>query len=262
MMQAGAAVVQYIELVIFAGCFFTSVKLLHNGLYRKYRALVGYLVFRFFHTGALLFAFHSFRSAAYLWFWTLTEPVTWLFHVLMVLELYSLILARHRGLYTLGRWVLYGGVTLAVLISGLSLLPQLSGGQVQYSRVMPYYLAVERGVDFSLLIFLLLILLWLTRYPVPLTRNVLVHSLAYSILFLSNTAGVLGRVIFGLNFSNSASTFILGVGAACILMWLIFLTPKGEEIHVNLPIFGPEHEERILTQLEALNKTLLRASRD
>lgn len=128
--------------------------------------------------------------------------------------------------------------------------------------MLSYYYAIERGIDFSLLLFLLLILLWLTQYPVPLSRNVVVHSFAYSILFLSNTAGLLARVILGFHVSPYVSTFFLGIGAACILIWLVFLTPKGEQVRVSFPSLGPEHEKRILDQLEALNKTLLKVSRD
>jgi len=261
-MQASAAIIRYLEFLILGACLLTSGKLIYNGLYRRYRALFAYLVFRIFYTGALLFAFKDTRSAAYLWFFTLTEPAIWLFYVLVVIELYSLVLERHRGLYTLGRWVLYGGLSISLLISGLALVPELSGGARQASRLIPYYLAIERGVDFSLLIFLLVILLWLTQYPVPLSRNVLVHSMVYTILFLSNTAGLLIRVILGYNLSTPVTTFALGIGAVCILMWLIFLTPKGEEVRVSLPSFGPEHEKRILSQLEALNKTLLKVSRE
>jgi len=142
------------------------------------------------------------------------------------------------------------------------LIPKLNGGMPQASKVMGYYIAIERGVDFALLIFLLLILLWLTQYPVPLSRNVVIHSLAYSILFLSSTAGLFVRAVSGIQVSSSVSTFFLGIGTACILIWLVFLTPKGEEVRVSLPIFGPEQEERILEHLEALNNTLLKVSRN
>lgn len=262
MMQASAAIVRFLEFLILAACVLTSIKLTYNGLYRRYRALFAYLVFRSGYTAALLFAFGNTQSASYLWFFILTEPAIWIFYVLVVIELYSLVLERHRGLYTLGRWVLYGGLSVSLLISGLALLPELGGGTSQRSRVIPYYVAIERGVDFSLLIFLLLILLWLTRYPVPLGRNVLVHSVAYTFLFLSNTAGLLARVIFGFTLARPVNTLFLGIGAVCILIWLIFLTPKGEEVRVNLPNFGPEHEKRILSQLEALNKTLLKVSKE
>jgi hypothetical protein len=261
-MQSSAALIRLLEFLILAACLLTSIKLTYNGLYRRYRALFAYLIFRFFYTGALLFGFRSTQSTSYLWFFTLTEPAIWIFYVLVVIELYSLVLEKHRGLYTLGRWVLYGGLSLSLFISGLALLPELSGGAPQRSRILPYYMAIERGVDFSLLIFLFLILLWLTRYPVPLSRNVLVHSVAYTFLFLSNTAGLLVRVILGFTLTGPVSTLFLGIGAVCILIWLIFLTPRGEEVRVNLPNFGPEHEKRILSQLEALNKTLLKVSRE
>jgi|SRR5579859_958516 len=261
-MQASASIVQILEFVILGGCVLTSVKLLLSGLFRRYKALFAYLVFRSLYTCALLFIYTDTRSAAYQRFWLATEPAIWIFYALVVIELYSLVLERYRGLYTLGRWVLYGGLAVSLLISGLALLPELSGGAPQSSRLIPFYIAIERGVDFSLLIFLLVILLWLTQYPVPLSRNVLVHSLAYTILFLSNTAGLLVRVILGFNLSGPVNTFFLGIGAVCILMWLIFLTPNGEEVRVSLPSFGPEHEKRILNQLEALNKTLLKVSRE
>ena len=152
-------------------------------------------------------------------------------------------------------------MSLSVLISGLALLPQIQSGRAQRSAILLYYYAIERGVDFSLLIFLLFILFWLTRYPVPLSRNVLVHSVVYSTLFLSNTLGLLTRVFFGFQLSRSVSTFMMGVFAACTLVWLVFLNPKGEEVRLSVPRFGPEQEQRILSQLEALNSTLLKVSR-
>jgi hypothetical protein len=261
-MDPGAALVKFLELVIVAGCAVTGVKLFLNGLFRRYRALTSYLVFRAFVTGTALLFFDKSSSPEYMKFWILTEPIIWVFYVLNVIELYSLVLEKHRGLYTLGRWFLYAGLSISVVISGLALLPKLNGGTAQVSKVMGYYIAIERGVDFALLIFLLLILLWLTQYPVPLSRNVVIHSLAYSILFLSSSAGLFVRAVFGIQVSTSVSTFFLGIGTACILIWLVFLTPKGEEVRVSLPIFGPEQEQRILSHLEALNNTLLKVSRN
>lgn len=261
-MGPGAALVTTIlESVVLIACGLTVGKLWVTDLHRRYRALFSYLVFRFFYTAALLFAFKSSVSQGYFRFFIFTEPIIWLFYVLIVIELYTLVLEKHRGLYTLGRWALYVGLSLSVLISGLTLLPKLEGGESQTAPLLSYYYAIERGVDFSLLIFLVLILLWLTRYPVPLSRNVIVHSLVYFILFLSSTIGLLARVIFGLELNNALNSFFMGVGAACILIWLFFLTPKGEQVRVSVAVLGPEHEQRILDQLDALNKTLLKASR-
>lgn len=254
-------IINILQLLIAGGCALTGIKFLFTGLFRRYPTLFAYLFFHAIYSAAIVLWFGNPSSNGYLKFWVLTEPLIWIFYVVMVLELYSLVLERFRGLSTLGRWFLYAGVAVSILISGLALLPHIEMGRAQRSVIMGYYLAIERGVDFSLLIFLIFLLIWLTRYPVPLSRNVVVHSIVYSAVFLSNTLGYFTRVIFGTDLSLAASTFMLGVFATCIFIWLFFMTSKGEEVQVSIPHFGPEHEERILNQLDALNATLLKVSR-
>jgi hypothetical protein len=261
-MASSATIVRGLELLALAACGLTGIKLGLTGLYRRYRALLAFLCLRFSALTVILFWFHDdLGSGAYQKFWVVYTPVTWIVNILVVLELYSLVLEKHKGLSTLGRWVQYAGLTISILISGLTLLPQIQSGATQQSNILNYYYAIERGINLSLVVFLLFILFWLTRYPVPLSRNVLVHSVVYSTLFLSNTLGMLARVFFGFQLSRSVSTFMLGVFAACTLVWLVFLNPKGEEVRVSVPRFGPEQEQRILSQLEALNSTLLKVSR-
>jgi NADH:ubiquinone oxidoreductase subunit K len=125
---------------------------------------------------------------------------------------------------------------------------------------MGYVLATERGVDSSLAIFVLLILFFLSRYPVPLSRNVVVHSVVFSLFFLSNTLAVLLRSVFGLHVSGEISLFMMGISSACVVAWLVLLNAKGERMRVSTRQFGRGDEERILLQLDSLNDTLLRAS--
>jgi hypothetical protein len=262
-MASSATFVHGLELLGLVACGLTAIKLGLTGLYRRYRALLASLCLRFLGLTLVLFWFRdNLSSGAYQKFWIVYTPLTWIVNILVVLELYSLVLEKHKGLSTLGRWVQYAGLTISILISGLTLLPQIQSVDARpQSVIVGYYYAIERGIDLSLVVFLLFILLWLTRYPVPLSRNVLVHSVVYSMLFLSNTLSLLARVFFGLQLSRSVSTFMLGIFAACTLVWLIFLNPKGEEVRVSVPRFGPEQEQRILSQLEALNSTLLKVSR-
>jgi hypothetical protein len=56
-------------------------------------------------------------------------------------------------------------------------------------------------------------------------------------------------------------TALMGVASACAFGFFIFLSPQGEEVQVNLPAYGPESEKRLLLHLDALNRTLLKASR-
>ena len=259
--MSSAVLIKGLELVIMAACALASFKLLRTGLYRRYLALSGYLIFSFLFYLLVLFWFSDLRSAGYQKFYIITQPLALVFHILVVRELYTLVLEKFKGLATLGRWFQYAGLTISLLISGLTLLPRMRSGVAQRSVLLGYYYGIERGVDFALLVFLLLLLVWLSRYPVPLSRNLLIHSMVYSTLFLSGSVGLFARVFFGFQLSRSVSTLMLGVFAACVLTWLICLSERGEEVRLSVPRFGPEEEKRILNQLEALNSTLLRISR-
>ena len=130
----------------------------------------------------------------------------------------------------------------------------------QRTRIMGYVYATERGVDFSLAIFILLILFFLTRYPVPLSRNVVVHAVVFSLFFLSNTFGLLLHSVFGLHLKNEIDMLFMGTSSACMVAWLVLLNAKGEEVRLRTLQFGRGDEQRILLQLDSLNDILLRAS--
>jgi len=210
---------------------------------------------------AILFFQQNYTSGTYKRFWEITQPLTWLFSVLVVLELYTLILERHKGLATFGRWIQYAGLSISTLVSVLVMLPRIQAGTRPANEVVLFYYTIERGVDCGMLVFLLLILVWLTQYPVPLSRNVVVHSFVYSALFLSNTLGMFAQLFFGYELSPVLTQALQATLVLCLVAWFAFLTPKGEEIRVSVPHFSAEHEERVLEQLEALNRTLLQISR-
>jgi hypothetical protein len=60
---------------------------------------------------------------------------------------------------------------------------------------------------------------------------------------------------------DAVNTFLGGIDSACVIVWWIGLTAKGEEAHVHLPSLGPDAEEKVMQQLNSLNATLLKASR-
>ena len=259
-MSSGARVFLYLELLLAISCGAASLKLFATGLFRRYRSLSAYLVFYFLYTIGLLIV-GDVRSPLYMKYWVISEPLLWLFYVLTILELYSLVLEKHPGLYTLGKWFLYTGLFVSILISGLTLLPHLEFGRIQRSAILSYFYPIERGLDFSLLVFLLFILILLTRYPVPLSRNVVIHSITYSVFFFSNALAMFARVVFGLALSRTVSTFALGVSTVCSMIWFFLLTPGGEHALVRIPWIGPQHEGQILSHLDSLNAAMLKISR-
>ena len=255
----GSALVNSLIILSAAGSLATAAKLFWTGLFRRYSFFFVYLLFRL--VSSFIPFLLDFRSKLYLRVFLVEEPISWILFVLMVLELYRLILERHRGLYTLGRWAMYFAMVVSILVSILSLLPKIRPSMGSEDRLLGYTIAAERGIYLSLATFLVLILLFLTRYPVPLSRNVIVHAAVFSLYFISNTLIFLARALFGLRFNETASAFLLAISVLCVYAWLLMLSPHGEEVRVQLPHLGPEHEERILRQLDAINATVLRVSR-
>jgi hypothetical protein len=251
---------QGIQVLIPTSCWLASVKLWRTGLAGRYRALLGFLLVIASDSTLILFFFKDFSSASYRLYWEIFQPLTWVFSVWVVLELYALILERHKGLATLGRWVQYAGFALSLVVSVATMLPRINAGRG--SALLRYYYAMERGVDCGMLVFLLVMLLWLTRYPVPLSRNLILHSVAYSVLFFSNSLGLFARAFLGAQLSQPVTVALNGTFFVCVLSWLFFLNPKGEEVRVTVPRFSPEHEQQVLSRLETLNSALLRISRN
>jgi hypothetical protein len=200
-------------------------------------------------------------SNLYFYVFYYSEPIIILFYILVVVELYSLVLERYKGLYTLGRWAMYGAVVIASTISLVSLLPKIAPATPEPSKRLMYEYAAERGVDFALVIFILLIVWFLSRYPVPLSQNVVVHTAIYSVFFLSNTLVLLVRTLFGYQSGDAVNLILSAISAVCVMAWWLLLSAKGEEVRIHEPQLRPESEERILQQLDLLNATLLKVSR-
>jgi len=255
--MSSIALVSFLELVSVLGCALTSLKLFRSGLYRRYRVFFAYFVYRV----PFLICFLSLntKSNIYFYFWMITLPLSWLFYVLVVRELCFVVLEDYKGLYTLGRWAMYVGVSVSVVMSILSLIPKIS--PAQRSRILPYMAAADRGVTFALAIFLILMLFLLSRYPVPLSRNVVVHAALFATFFFSNTLSTLLRV-FGVRLYTAIDSGLMVVSSACALAWFFWLTPQGERVPARFPQLGAHDEKRIMAQLEALNRTLLKASRN
>jgi hypothetical protein len=238
-------------------------------LYRRYRVFFAYFVFRVpYMTGFLILArakgppgHAGVNSDAYFRLFFYSEPLLMVFYILVVVELYGLVLEQYKGLYTLGRWAMYAAVAIAVIVSVLTFLPKIAPTIPEPSKHLMYEMAVERGVDLSLVIFILLIVLFLSRYPIPLSRNVVVHTVIYAVFFLSDTLVLLLRTVVGKRMNSTASLCLTILTSACTLAWWLLLSAKGEEVQVNAPQLAPGSEARILQQLDSLNATLLKVAR-
>jgi hypothetical protein len=234
-----------------------ALRLYQLNLNRVYRFFFAYLVFATIRS--LILLPFNLRSGAYGLIYLATLPILWIFYVLIVLELYSLVLQNYSGIYSLGRWILYGALFFSVVVSILTLIP--SWGKEPY-RLLFWCTTVERGVVFSLVIFLLLILIFLSRYPVALNRNTIVHCIVYTVFFLGTSMTILVRNVVGHEVMRELNGVLLVISAACYVVWIFFLTRAGESrITMLRHNWSPDAEERLIAQLNTINTTLLRAAR-
>ena len=256
--MTSVALVSCLKAVLLLGSVLMVLKLYRTGLYHRYPIFFAFFIFRI--PNSIWPFFLDTSSPLYQKVWVLTEPIEFGFYVLMVVELYKLVLEKYKGLYSLGRWALYFSLAISVSISAITLLPRIKPSMPQRSRIMFYVLATERGIQTGLAIFIILILCFLSLFPVKLSRNVRVHALVFSIFFLSNTFVLLMRSLFGMHLLNVVNIILMGVTAASLVAWLTLLRAE-EEDSVRAPVpIEPEHESRLLAHLDSLNAALLRTS--
>lgn len=237
----------------------TAWRLRQLGLQSVYRCFFIYLIFAAARSILLFILPFGLSSTTYGIIYLVTAPVLWIFYVLVVLELYSLVLRNYAGIYSLGRWALYGALFFSIAISILTLIPSWGN---ESSRLLFWCYTVERGVVFSLVIFLLLILLFLSSYPVALNRNILVHCLVYTVYFLGISMVELIRNVVGHEVVRQLNYGVLATTVGCYLGWIFLLTRAGENRPAMLRHnWTPGDEQRLVDQLNNINATLLRTAR-
>src|SRR5882672_8358612 len=85
------------------------------GLQKTYRFFFAYIVVALVRS-VILFQFDP-LTRTYYRIWVVTQPLLWLFFVLVVSELYSLVLRRYPGIYSVSRWFFFSAVTLSTILS-------------------------------------------------------------------------------------------------------------------------------------------------
>ncbi len=269
---------QYLWWLTTFGFLVLYFRLRRLGLHRTYRWFGFYLLFQLLRSGSLMLVprlaltrvesfpwflprFAGFNGNSYGWLWVFTQPLMEIFYVLMALELVSLILEKFRGIASLGKWAVIGGLIFGVLIASMTLVPDLSNPAEQYP-LLRYFTVIDRGITSSLVLFLLFISGFLVWYPVPLSRNLLAHSAIYTTYFLCISAAAFIRNLGGAPAVEIANLTLAGGAFACILAWLLALNRKGETRAVTIrQRWDAKQQERLIEQLSAINASLLRTVR-
>jgi len=235
------------------------VKLAVTGLIRIYVWFSAFLCFEI--ARGLILLWIPPNTGLYAWIFLITEPLMWILYIMVVLELYEVALRKYQGVATLSRWILSAGMAVSVAVSALTLWMDLSRPTGQY-RVLVYYSVVERGLIFSLSLFLLLITGFLAWFPLSISRNIRLHASVYFLYFLSSTLALFLRNVAGYSISPMVSNILSLLDAVCFALWLGGLSRRGEERLVVRRKWQPEDEERLMRQLDALSTAVLKRPND
>jgi hypothetical protein len=235
----------------------TAFRLWHTGLYRRYPVLFSYMTFAAAYSVVPVLV--DTRRVTYFWIWIVSEPIQWGLDILVVRELCQVVLEKYPGLVTLGRWGMYTGLVVAAFLSFLSLLPHINSTMPARSRRVAYWVATGRGVTFALAIFLILMLFALSRYPVHLSRNVILNAVLFTLVFLSDSLEAILRTIFDTHMNPWLAAGVSAAETAWLLIWFFRLSPEGEHTQFDWIHFGPEYEKRVLRRLDTLNRIVGRA---
>ena len=196
----------------------------------------------------------------YGWAYFLSQPALWLLYVLAVLELYSLALRKHPGIASMSRWFMLGALLTSVVVSALTLSADLGQPGEKYP-ILAFFSVFERAVTFSLALLMLLITGFLLWTPISIRRNIVVHASLYSVYFLASAAVLFLRNIQGYKLLDVVSIARLSLNALCLLLWVLLLNKRGEEIvAVVRSRWQPADEVRLARQMDAVNSFLLKSS--
>jgi hypothetical protein len=108
---------------------------------------------------------------------------------------------------------------------------------------------------------MLLITGFLLWTPISIRRNIVVHASLYSVYFLISATVIFLRNIKGEELVEAVGIARMSLNAVCLLLWILLLSKRGEEIvMVVRSKWQPADEIRLARQMDAVNSFLLKSS--
>jgi hypothetical protein len=234
------------------------LRLFLSRLFREYRFFTAYILFELLRLCASL-AIPS-NTSLYSEFFFATESISWIFYVLVLMEVFQHALRSHPGIASFSRRVLFGSMIVAAVMSVSTLL--ISYETPSKFRILEQFLLIDRVILSSLLILIFLLTVFLRYFPVPLSRNSKVHATIFAAYFFFKTAVLLFRNLVGPQMVQQANIALFTLATLCLLGWARSLTRDGETIaDTSAHRADPETERKLLAQLDAINSTLLKSAK-
>jgi hypothetical protein len=239
-------------------CLVLFSVLLSSRLFRKYSALTLFIGLE------IVVAFATIRiqtnTTLYGNIYFVNAFLRWALIAFIVVGLYRAALQNHPGLATVGRWVLSGGILIAAVVSLVSLGPDLANRAQKFPILLAVHVT-ERALATTLAVLILIMVAFLSWFPVRLPKNVIFLVFGWGALLVFRSAILLFRNALGPETAVAASAGMIGLSGMVNLFWAVRLRQSGEERAVTVRhVAEPEEAERLVRRLDAINSALIRSS--
>jgi hypothetical protein len=237
---------------------FAVARLLHFRMWSSFPFLISYLLVIAVRA-TLLSALDNNTSPAYLWIYLVASPIVCCAAAFSVREMFTLIFRNYPGLRTAGSWALYAALALALTVCAVSFRAPWPG-ESPNTRLLFYELTFERSITFGMAAIIAILMIFLSRFPLHLERNIYVASGFFSAMFLAQTAVKVIDVASPHLIARYADYPEVIFTALCFLGWGIMLR-SAEGAAPARPVVNKPRETELLQQLESLNSILSRSVR-
>ena len=234
-------------------------RLYRTQLHRVYRWFFAYVTFETVRVAVM--SSLDIRTNLYTELYFVTQPITWILYLLVLLELNQAALRNHPGIASFGRkfvgWALIGATVASLASLFLDLSSPSSG-----SAYVATFLLIERLVMLSLLLFLLLLTAFLAYFPIPVNRNLVIHARIFAIFFFFKTLVLIFRNMMSGDTIYTINTAVQVLSLVCLTGWITLLSKEGERVAAPSSRWrDTASEQRVLAQLDAINQTLLSSAK-
>ena len=229
-----------------------------NGLYAVYRYFFAYLAADAIET-LLGLAFQADKKLySYIYFGG--QSVKMLLAVFAVLEIYRIALAGQPALAKFGRDTVIYVLAAAAAIAALGVAVDFRIPAHRELRIQ-HFISFERTMDSWMLLFLVMIGVFMSWFPVRLKRNMAWYMGGFVLYFFARTVGLLLSNIAP-RLIGKLDNIMIATAIFCLVLWTIALEKRGEEATTVIGHrWDPEAMKRLSGQLDAINSALTRLSR-
>lgn len=196
------------------------------------------------------------RSDAYFYLFVVAQALSLILSIFVVQEVYRGALAAHPGLSVFGHRSMLTILVVATFcaLAGVGVDLELLPGQ--YWRIKRF-LAVDRTVEFVILVFLLAIGVFLLWFPVKIRKNLAIYISGFAVYHASRIVALLVQNLLPQSFAQTTSVGSLAAVLLCLLVWLIGLDNE-QEAPATVAGHGwnPAAAARLTAQLDQINMAL------